>query len=629
MRFTGPDDETLPPRIRALAKERRVTFVDAYNAAGDDPEQAMKAAMTAIEDTLCRCGKELEIAKGAEKAECDSCRRNYKVAWRDVKDDGMDMCCPVLAEVYKPLGGATSFAEADQFYAAAEIDNNVWQQRYTFEDICRNTWDSKDLSMTEKAAAIARAAQDLATRIAAGPDNTKSFADKAKGILRGFRTMTKEENGVGYKATDYADVPDDQDPSTWKVRLADEKGAITVSSVAGAIRELQPKGYAERLTVIGDAKATVMGKLDAAITQLEAPPWQKSRLRERLATVKQTAEPGAFFVTKDVDGAWRWLALFTNHWKDRDGEIFATAAHREFEGYVDRTKEYPEAWVWHVPGTAFGDADIVTYDDKGFMFAAGTFRPGMEYVAERLAAIKEPLGVSHGYEYLDSDLTDHGVYERYRTREISVLPMSKAANQWTLFSTEKVKEADIMFNPDKRPMIAQILGEGKTSEIETLVDAAAKQLDAGGMAYKEFYELLTPPPTPAAKAEGEAAPAAAAETIVASSNTHSVPPEPLTLEAITGAINAAIEPLRTDLAAVQGEVKELQKTKDESVADAVGGKKPLEAARASESTSTELSAEQQEAAAKALNEDAAWKDSPIAPFMAHLLGKEAAGMPQG
>ena len=163
-----------------------------------------------------------------------------------------------------------------------------------------------------------------------------------------------------------------------------------------------------------------------------------------------TAPP--FMLWKEASGGYRWLATYSNKFRDRDRppEILAEAAHQDFVKAVDTGKwPAPELWLWHVPGTQFGVTDWVAYAD-GFALASGT---ADKAIAERLENYPAPLAVSHGMPVVEivRDADDPTIITRYRTREISVLPDWAAANALTGFDIQEVKEMAIP--QDKKPFL--------------------------------------------------------------------------------------------------------------------------------------------------------------------------------
>ncbi len=212
----------------------------------------------------------------------------------------------------------------------------------------------------------------------------------------------------------------------------------------------------------------------------------KSALQSFLKAEEEGEPLGAFTLHKDLNGDMRWFMRVSNHWRDRDypPEILSGKAHRAFEDYVDRTGDFPDAWLWHTPGSKWGKADWVTYDD-GFLLVSGTVDPGMEHVANWLATQKG-LGVSHGFNYLHSD-PDEGIIGWYRTFEVSPLPAEAAANPWT--SVEVIqKDMEGPMNGKKRDFLVQALGEETVARISDDTAALKAALVAKGVEWKDVPE---------------------------------------------------------------------------------------------------------------------------------------------
>jgi hypothetical protein len=202
-------------------------------------------------------------------------------------------------------------------------------------------------------------------------------------------------------------------------------------------------------------------------------------------------EASSFVAFKDTDGAWRWLATSTNKYEDREGEIFPERSHLAYVDYVDRTKDYPELWLWHTPGSRVGVANQIDYAD-GFVLMTGTFDKGKEEVAEKLANYQEPLGTSHGYRYIKQKSSN--VYDYYRSFEMSVLPRRAASNIyniWAQWTAKAIKEATTMgLSPQKRQFFVSLLGEDGTETVEKSLQSINTTLQAKGVNWKEFSEAV-------------------------------------------------------------------------------------------------------------------------------------------
>jgi hypothetical protein len=272
----------------------------------------------------------------------------------------------------------------------------------------------------------------------------------------------------------------------------------------------------EQAEKIGALTAELPGRIRGAKEYDATRPSFLARIGEKVKRLVEPApvpllprEPGTFKVFKDSSGQWSWMTIHSNTLWDREDERFSEEAHREYVSWVDENVKArgPELRVWHIPGTRLGKADVVAYDE-GFMLAAGKFDKGQEGAAERLVALgaKERLGCSHGYWHAP---VNEGVYERYRTFEISVLPLNKAANEHTGFlASQEVP----MIDEAKRAMLAEVLGsEDAVSVVETGLASMRADAESKGLSFKELEEhwltsIGVKDDEPGQAPEGQAAP---------------------------------------------------------------------------------------------------------------------------
>lgn len=307
-------------------------------------------------------------------------------------------------------------------------------------------------------------------------------------------------------ATSFADV--DRYNEAAAVQGAVDGEMYVFNAILDNIRSNEELNAREKASAIVQAATELEARLDRARARAEAQG-------ERSLADATTDDPGFATAFKDNNGEWRWLAVHSNKYADREGEIFSDAAHKEYADYVWQSKEFPTLRLWHMP-INIGKADWLDYDSNGFMVSSGTFLPGFEHAAEQLAQRKD-LGCSHGYIYPRSQ-KQAGVYGKYRTYEISVLPRSRVANTLTAFVAG---EEMPMLTPERKEFIAPIVGEDKLEMFETNLGRIKALADEAGLSYKDMEEAIMEQgvkddvtavaPAPAAAATVEApAPAAAA-----------------------------------------------------------------------------------------------------------------------
>jgi len=285
-----------------------------------------------------------------------------------------------------------------------------------------------------------------------------------------------------------------------------------------------------------------------------------TRIKEALAGLLPGEDDGAesddgsgFTLWKEQDGRYRWLAVFSNNYRDDDSppEILSKAAHREFVDAVDAGEwPMPELWFWHIKGTRFGVTDLLAFDDDtGFTVAMGNIDPGREHAAEYVAK-QDDWMVSHGMppEEIERDVEDQSIITRYRSQEISPLPAEAAANKLTWFIS---KEEGMAIPEHKREELANAGFD---------VDELDKKLEDGqAQAETQARESKEVEPVEAAEKDADAD-VTAAET--ETEEPQATEPQALTVTDIAAAFQTAIAPVLERLDEVEGRFKELAEAKE-------------------------------------------------------------------
>jgi hypothetical protein len=233
----------------------------------------------------------------------------------------------------------------------------------------------------------------------------------------------------------------------------------------------------------------------------------RQNILERVVeAVKEILNPqpdSAFTVQKDLNGQWRWMASFTNNFKDRDGEIISEKA---LDGYIDRVNSgltpMPELWLGHIEGTKHGQADMV-FGVGSFVTAVGSFdgTPEAEKAIEFYKRNASKVALSHGFTFPSWGLKD-GIYDVVNVFEISVLPAPLvASNPFTEFEVNNMKQ----ISPEQQTALSLVFGKDK---VDTIIESRRQQsedIKAAGVAFKDFAEVPAETPvTEAATVEVEA-----------------------------------------------------------------------------------------------------------------------------
>lgn len=219
-------------------------------------------------------------------------------------------------------------------------------------------------------------------------------------------------------------------------------------------------------------------------------------------TLAPVQGPHGFTTAKQKDGRTRFYTAWSNNFKDREGEIFTKAAHKEFVDWATENSEYPELWIWHTKGSEFGQVDWLDATDDGFVHASGLIHAGKEALAEQLA--KEESGVSHGF----FGLQQGNVIHMYRSYEISVLPLTNAAVWTTSFNLMNAGKAtdEMGFTPQKKEYFKNLgIDDATVAQWEKQTEGLADSLKGLGLESKaaDMGIDVPPPPTAEAKAQTE------------------------------------------------------------------------------------------------------------------------------
>src|SRR3990167_5637548 len=422
MPYSGPDDPALPANVKKLPEKKRTQWVGVFNSTME----------------RCMAGK-LKPGPGEKPGEMDCESRAFRMAngvaakELGVEPVGLDELLQLVSEVPdvetvagqkmyyeatpvpstsppppRPYGGATSFGDLKKYRQAAKVESAVSDLNHAYRCIVDNIFANCEMELTDKAAAVVAASEELAVLL---------------------------------------DTPD---ASLLKLGMKAEAGEREVS-----------------------------------------PPlsWLRSGLRRLLGVKEEPSMNGsAFFSFKDRTGQWRWLALHSNKFLDREGEVITEQAHKDYVAAAEKLDALPELWLWHTPLTAIGWADFVDYVD-GFMVSSGPYALGMDEVAEKLAEDAPTLGVSHGYRY-PLEAKENGVIHRYWTFEVSPLPRERAANSWQPLNGWLAKEGKMGMRPMKRTFLARYLGDEKVTALAEKLERFSKELEEAGIDWKEIEDAL-------------------------------------------------------------------------------------------------------------------------------------------
>lgn len=159
-----------------------------------------------------------------------------------------------------------------------------------------------------------------------------------------------------------------------------------------------------------------------------ASTWYRSR-GGKWRTVKESGD--GFMVYKSSDG-YRWVAISSTAYLDRDKEIVSTKALKQAVERAEATGEYGPLRFWHVPGIDIGTTDYQALSNDGkFLVESGVITD--EAIAQSLMKRGKGWQVSIGFEHPRLEPVN-GVFENIKIFERSITPPGRAANPMTGFS---------------------------------------------------------------------------------------------------------------------------------------------------------------------------------------------------
>ena len=202
---------------------------------------------------------------------------------------------------------------------------------------------------------------------------------------------------------------------------------------------------------------------------LQGSPW--------LTRAKETTD--SFSVFKDAAGEYRWVAISSNSYRDRDQEIVSQAALEADCEYADSTKEYGPLRFWHVPGWDIGECDFNMMHGR-MLIESGKFNSPA--IGAAVAQAQKEYQLSIGFNHPRNE-PSNGIYYHIRRFERSLVPSGRAANPFTSLSVTKEND---MSTAEKQAKLLELLGDQNLmASILNGASAAQKQADDMGIAFKE------------------------------------------------------------------------------------------------------------------------------------------------
>lgn len=389
--------------------------------------------------------------------------------------------------------GITSFSQLQDISQSSDVIDDVDAMASMLGWMIFNI--KHDDTVADKETAVSKAVDEFASMakdVLAGKTEAKTLFDQLKEAL-GFKETFKTEAGKKFHASDYAFVPDATKPSTWKLRLAETPGKVTVAQLGRAAAAFSSGGFrGNKVQGLGSGAGAAKAKIRAAY----------KRLGVKDADIPDSVkEKSGLTIFKDKNGSYRFVALYSNNFRDDDNpsEIISAQSHKRFVEMVDAKEvPMPELEHWHIPGSRWGVAEMVAFDEEsGIAMAAGVIDPGHEKEAQYFMDHPElDIRMSHGMpvKSIARDPEDTTVITEHLTKEISDLPGWAAANKFTSFIVLGSEDSEMAL-PDQKKQYLKDMGysDEQIASIEGGVAAVGKEARESGVESKEAN--TTPPAT--------------------------------------------------------------------------------------------------------------------------------------
>lgn len=306
----------------------------------------------------------------------------------------------VARKSYVPYG-TMSFEEMEAAAVAREAAEHVSELTWNFQEIMWNIMNSD--MVEDKPAAI---------RMLAG-----EFTDR-------LEVMTRKKDPTKDKDSDFLYVDEESDTRLFKYKDAD--GEIDYDVLYDAV-----KSDDEDIVSAASAILFANGKQKNIVTKVVDAV--------KVFAGKEIAnEDKDLRIWKDSEGRYRWVARYSNNFRDDDypvKEIISKSSHQNFVKLVDEgIVPPPKLMLWHEDALEFGQADWVAYDEVGFAIAGGYIHAELYELAEVIKSLDD-VRMSHGMPiaFIERDEKDNSIITQHITEEITVLPGYAAANKRTGF----------------------------------------------------------------------------------------------------------------------------------------------------------------------------------------------------
>lgn len=192
----------------------------------------------------------------------------------------------------------------------------------------------------------------------------------------------------------------------------------------------------------------------------------------------QPPKQKSFAVYKDASGRYRWLAISSTAFQDRDQEIVSTEALVNDVARTDALSTAGPLRFWHLPGVDLGDCDYAAVSGRTLL-ESGTFRD--ERYGQALKDSPQEWQISLGFLHPADQPDSAGVFHKIQRFERSIVPAGRASNPYTRLVIKEVQ----MLTPEKTAALKALIGDDALlAQLLTGAAATEKAAEDAGVAYK-------------------------------------------------------------------------------------------------------------------------------------------------
>lgn len=308
---------------------------------------------------------------------------------------------------------------------------------------------------------------------------------------------------AGAPASCFLVVEDPEKVGTWHLQVRDPDGKPNHNLMGAAWAALHAGFRGNKYE--GPGKAEALSKLKKLYESEDMPlPSDKS---------------SGLRVFKQADGAYRWLAISSSAFRDRDGELITQKALEADCDRCDKKKDYGPLRWWHLGGweapdglenwetwraTAGIDLGMCDFNMMAgkMLIESGTFKNAA--IGEAFANIQDDLELSICFSHPRGEPSkSEKLFNNVHRFERSLMPAGWASNLLTKFSVSKGEDETMDFKAKVKALVA-IFQDDPAKVEEILKDAASiqKAAETVGLEFKEVGEAsaVADPPEESAPA---------------------------------------------------------------------------------------------------------------------------------